>query len=150
MIRIQLVIWLGIISTCSKPEQSNNITEAEVRDILARWETAYVTRDTAMMNDILHDEWIYAGSKDGSITDKEASIYELANSDYAFLSMDFEDLDIKLYSDIAIARAREVLSMQLSNGDTVQIPLRFTDVYQKKNGQIKCLSTHSSPIEPEQ
>ncbi len=126
---------------------ATKITEQDVLTVLERWEEAYKTRDTEVMEEILDDQWFYAGSGDGSLSSKKATIEELRTADYQFLSMDLNDLDINYFSDIAVVRGRELLSMRLANGDTLRLKLRFTDVYKKTGGITRAISTHSSPVE---
>ena len=140
------LLLLALLTHC-QPTTPDQITAQEVIELLHDWEDAYIHQDTALMNRILHEDWVYCGNKDGTTSDKNYTLKELAQADYQFLSMEFSEIDIRLYDDMAIVRARELITMKLANGDTLKLPLRFTDVYQKENGRIQALTTHSSPIE---
>ncbi|WP_170147976.1 nuclear transport factor 2 family protein [Marinoscillum furvescens] len=110
-----------------------------------KWEKAYIHKDTSLLAEVLHDKYLYAGNADGSRTTKEQVINELYSSDYQILKVVFEELDIQCFGSTAIVRGNELIYLLLASGDTLQVPLSFTDVYQKNNGMTRALATHSSP-----
>lgn len=154
---IFFLILATLVGGCTQSDQeeavveeeiSNNfITEQETLDLLHRWTAAYLAGDAEPLNQILDDSWKYSGSSDGSVTGKAATIEGFANADYSFADIIYEDLDVQLYNDIAVLRGWETMHIVGSDAsDTAEIMLRFTDVYQKKNGVVRAISTHSSPM----
>ncbi|MDG1572656.1 nuclear transport factor 2 family protein [Robiginitalea sp. M366] len=146
-----LCLMLGIVS-CDNNEgfskDLNAISKEEAKNLLHQWTDAYLANDPEPLNHILDDSWIYSGSSDGNVTDKKSTIEEFSNADYRFGEITYDHLNVRLYDDIAVLRGTEKMLIIDSTGkDTVEVHLRFTDVYQKKNGVIKAISTHSSPIE---
>ncbi|MEQ9297912.1 MAG: nuclear transport factor 2 family protein [Cyclobacteriaceae bacterium] len=138
------ILVIALFMSCNYSK--NIITESDINKLMSRWEEAYKTKDVRVMEEILDDSWVYSGNKDGTTSNKSTTMDELQNADYRFLSMTFDDLNIDYYDDVAIIRAKERLTLQLANGDTVEFQLRFTDVYQKQNGITRAISTHSSPL----
>lgn len=119
-------------------------------NLLHKWTDAYLAGDATPWHEILDESWVYSGSSDGSVSDKEATIEEFANADYTFQAIVYERLDVRLYDDVAIVRGSERMVIVGNSGkDTTKLRLRFTDVYQKKDGKIKAIATHSSPIAEE-
>jgi len=141
-----LLLYSALLCLTNCNYSDNVITEKDVREILEEWGDAYKTKNAEIMERILHEDWVYSGNSNGSLSNKRSSIEELKNSDYQFITMDISDLDIEYYDEIAVVRAHELLKLKLSNGDTLELRLRFTDVYQKENGITQAISTHTSPI----
>lgn len=145
-----------VISSCAdaatkldkKDEKVEIISEEEALKLLHSWTDFYLKGDALGLNEILDDSWKYSGSSDGRTTDKQATMEEFSNADYSFHSITYDDLEVNLYSDIAVIRGTEEMVIIGSSGtDTTKLALRFTDVYQKKNGKVKAIATHSSPID---
>ncbi len=124
------------------------ISEAEALDLLHRWTEAYLQGDADALENILDDSWLYSGSADGKTTNKRATIEEFSSADYKFEDITYDNLEVSLYGSIAVVRGSETMVIVGSSGkDTTRLSLRFTDVYQKKDGEIRAISTHSSPID---
>ena len=152
---IPIIILLAILSSCSPAEQPidkpieiiDKISEQEALDLLHRWTDAYLSGDATPLDDILDETWIYSGSEDGNVTGKSAAIEEFSNADYKFHEISYDDLNVHVYQDIAVLRGSERMVILGNTGsDTTVLRLRFTDVYQKKDGKVKAIATHSSPI----
>ncbi|WP_299531734.1 nuclear transport factor 2 family protein [Ulvibacterium sp.] len=150
-----LAIIAGSCRDREKPNETpktvvEKITEEEALGLLHQWTGAYLAGDAAPLREILDESWVYSGSSDGTVSDKDATITEFANADYTFKDIVYEGLDVRLYGDVAVVRGSEsMVIVGNSGGDTTKLRLRFTDVYQKKDGKIKAIATHSSPIAEE-
>ncbi len=128
----------------------DKITEEEALNLLHTWTDAYLTGNAESLKEILDDSWVYSGSSDGKTSNKLATIEEFSNADYSFSDISYQDLEVKIYNDIAVVRGSEkMIIIGNSLQDTTNLELRFTDVYQKKNGVVRAISTHSSPINDE-
>ena len=136
-------------SESSPPESPGQelITEEEALGLLHKWTRAYLMGDAEPLQQVLDESWLYSGSSDGSITGKAAAIEEFSKADYRFADIAYENLEVKLYGDVAVVRGSEKMVIVGSSQDTTELSLRFTDVYQKKNGEVKAIASHSSPIE---
>ncbi len=155
--RIFVLVSLALlISSCrldvstDKKDSFNTetITEKEALDLLHRWTEAYLQGDADALENILDDSWLYSGSADGKTTNKRATIEEFSSADYKFEDITYENLEVDLYGAIAVVRGSETMVIVGNSGmDSTQLSLRFTDVYQKKDGVIRAISTHSSPID---
>lgn len=157
----RVLVWIVftiMIASCKDSKNPNEekkpvvdtITEKEALGLLHQWTDAYLAGDAAPLQEILDESWVYSGSADGTVSDKDATIMEFANANYAFQDIVYEGLDVRLYGDVAVVRGSEsMVIVGNSGGDTTKLRLRFTDVYQKKDGKIKAIATHSSPIAEE-
>lgn len=126
----------------------DTITKEEALELLHKWTNAYLEGTADVLDEVLDDSWVYSGSADGTTTNKTSTILEFSNADYSFDAIEYQNLDVRLYNDIAVVRGRErMVILDSSKQDTTVLKLRFTDVYQKKEGKVRAISTHSSPIE---
>lgn len=149
---ISLITLIITFSCKNEPNQAqasmvDKINKEEALNLLHQWTDAYLTGNAARLEEVLDESWIYAGSANGKTTTKAATIEEFANADYKFQNITYKDLDVRLYDDIAIVRGAETMVITDESGNNpVTLRLRFTDVYQKKEGIVRAISTHSSPI----
>lgn len=113
--------------------------------VLNRWKDAYLTRDTVAIDEIQADEWVYSGSASGAIVTKAESISSFAASKSKYESIEYKDLQVRVYGNTGIITGSETLHVR--HPDTLQVyNLRFTDVYVKKEGNWQAVATHTSPI----
>lgn len=124
------------------------ITKEEALSLLYEWRDAYLNRDYSPLYDIMHDNWLYAGSSHGKTTDKLAAIKGFKEANFDYSKITYDNLDVKTFGNIAIVRGTEILVLVgHSDKKETSVHLRFTDVYEKKNGKVTAISTHTSPIE---
>lgn len=135
-----------LISLILETVKAQEITEEEVLTLLKTWDTSIKNKDTQTLDQVLHANYAYSGSSNGSITNKDGMLENLRNDKANYLPTEFNDLDIRYFDNVALLRGWEVINILEDSGDTLQIKLRFTDVYRKENGVLKAISTHSSPI----
>lgn len=145
------ILILALIALCtvgcsSVTNKNEQINKGEVEQMLTNWKQAFVNKDFQLLESILDKNFLYSGSNDGKLTTKTQMVDNLKNDKSNILPPEYFDIVIKYFEDIAIVRAKETLRFIGEKGDTINIKLSFTDVYQKKNGKILTLSTHSSPI----
>ncbi len=152
---IYIIAAFAMVTACNPAAETGKetntvekITEEEALELLHTWTNAYLKGDAEPLKEVLDESWVYSGSSDGSTSDKQATIEEFSNADYFFEDITYENLDVRLFGDIAVVRGMEsMVILGSSKQDTTILSLRFTDVYQKKDGKVKAISTHSSPIE---
>ena len=127
--------------------QPESISKEECMALLDRWEEAMMQKDSLKLKSVLHPNYYYAGSPDGSLANRQAMMEWVATDPGQLLSQEFHDMDVQIYQNIAIVRGWEIMTSLTAQGDTTEYKLRFTDVYQKKDGVVQALSTHSSPMD---
>lgn len=119
----------------------------EIQRVFDKWDKAYKERRYELLEEVLHEDWHYAGGSDGNITNKKKAIADFQSSDYTFKDIVFNDIEFRFHGLTAIVTGREQLITQEKNGGQNEFRLRFTDVYVKENGIWQAVATHSSPIE---
>nr|WP_299387907.1 nuclear transport factor 2 family protein [Allomuricauda sp.] len=127
---------------------TEEITKEEALNLLHTWTDAYLKGDAGPLIEVLDDSWVYSGAADGSTSNKIATIDEVSEADYSFDEIKYHELDVKLYGDMAVVRGWErMVILSADKQDTTILKLRFTDVYQKKDGKVRAIATHSSPMD---
>ncbi|NAY92201.1 DUF4440 domain-containing protein [Muricauda sp. JGD-17] len=153
---VAAIVCIGIfLTSCqntTKQEETatidNTITKEEALELLHNWTDAYLEGDSERLKTLLDDTWIYSGSIDGSTSNKSTTITEFESADYSFDEIKYQNLDVRLFDDIAVVRGLETMViLGSSKQDTTKLRLRFTDVYRKTNGEVRAIATHSSPVE---
>lgn len=119
--------------------------EQEVLAVLHRWKMGYINRDATEVENILADNWTYAGGADGRLGNKKGAVEGTKNSKAEWLAVEFKNLITRKIGDVVIISGQEVLKIR-ENGQVNDGHLRFTDVFQKIDGQWQAVSTHSSEI----
>ncbi|WP_422349021.1 nuclear transport factor 2 family protein [Flagellimonas sp.] len=156
MIRTALIMAAMLVFAACKQtaepvaelETEDKITEEEALDLLHTWTNAYLGGDAAPLIEVLDDTWEYSGSSDGKTTNKIATIDEFSQADYSFDEIEYHDLKVKLYDNIAVVRGWErMVILGADKQDTTILKLRFTDVYRKQEGKVRAIATHSSPMD---
>ncbi|WP_347924305.1 nuclear transport factor 2 family protein [Pontimicrobium sp. SW4] len=143
---ILIIIAFTSMGCLNKSNQSEQISKKDVDQMISNWKQAFINKDYQLLESILDKSFIYSGSNDGSLTNKEQMVENLKNDNSNMLPPEYYDIVIKYFDDIAIVRAKETLKFIGEKGDTAKIKLSFTDIYKKKDGKVLTLSTHSSPI----
>ena len=142
------VLLCSCQTTSEKVQQDlEQITDQDASNLLQKWEKAMIDKDSTLMGEVLHPEYQYSGSPDGSTADRQAMMIWVATDPGQLISQTFFDMDIKIYGNMAVVRGWEVMLNASAEGDTTSTKLRFTDVYLKEDGVTRALSTHSSPMD---
>ncbi|WP_416864782.1 MAG: nuclear transport factor 2 family protein [Imperialibacter sp.] len=139
-----LIILSALFTACDHKEK---ITENDVVSLIDLWKEAYYQKDTSLLNEVLHKDYIYAGNANDTFSSKSQSKLNLINSDFDIIEINLNNPEIICYTDFAIVRGSEKITLRLSNGDTTNVKLQFTDIYIMDNGRAQALATHSSPLE---
>ncbi len=154
MKKLIVVAFVGLMA-CSQTKKAeersmDKITEADVYELIDSWKNAMFDGDREALDQVLDEQWLYAGGSDGTTADKKQALADFGKDDGStkMLALNISKAVVRTYDDIAIITAvEEFVSVNVKTQDTLKSYLRFTDVYQKKNGKVVALTTHSSPID---
>lgn len=117
--------------------------EHQLRDIQQQLARAWVERDRAFIERILAPEW--------SVTQANGSILSRANvmrtafetEALRVTSMVVDDVTVRMFGTTAVVRGRTVAT-GTDKGLAINVRLRFTDVFLKRNGEWQAVSSHAS------
>ena len=127
--------------------QQNLETEpdsAMVAQLVNDWAVALKTNDVKILERIMADDFVIT-NVDGSVNSKEQEIAPFRFSDLKFDTVSLEDVKITLYGTTAIVRGSGMFTGK-SKWGAFSSKERFTDVYLKRNGKWRVVSSHSSSM----
>ena len=104
------------------------------------WLRALVERDRATLDRILADDFIDSNWK-GQLRNKWQVLAGLSNP-IPYLQR-LQDVNIKLYQDVAVARCLNMISDQ--NG-RIMMRIRFTDVLLYRDGHWQAIAAQETPL----
>ena len=120
--------------------------EREVSDTVKQWAASIVSRDMAALGRILADD-IEITDYNGKLRGKKEELEILKPSpDVKTLSVENEDLNIKVYGKTAVVSALTVMVFNVGGKDSAML-MRYTAVFVKRDGrwQIVTLQTGRLP-----
>lgn len=131
------------------PGQTKVVAEdseaAEIRGILEKYYEIARTKDReAIKNfsrEITAPEYLYSSEKGVLSKTETLQLFDSVKPDY--LNAGFNDLTIQVHGNTAIAKYRDVSNPRQDGGAIVE-PLRFTNVWVKRDGKWLIVAEHSS------
>jgi hypothetical protein len=117
--------------------------EHQLRDIQQQLARAWVERDRAIIERVLAPEW--------SVTQANGSILSRANvlrnafetEALRVTSMAVDDVTVRIFGTTAVVRGRTVAT-GIDKSLAINVRLRFTDVFLKRNGEWQAIASHAS------
>ncbi|MBD2705479.1 nuclear transport factor 2 family protein [Spirosoma sp. BT702] len=123
---------------------SVQVWEREVLLTEVRWDEAIVRKDTALLRNVLADNFLLIGA-DGSLTNKDQLIRYVANPDIITDPFRTEDVQVRFAGETAIVTGR-FNQTQHYKGAVYRNAFRYTDVYVRQKGIWKALTAQSTRI----
>ena len=108
------------------------------------WNDAFYRRDADFIAGLLADEFV-ATYDDGSRGDKARELELVATFDQQVLSAVQDDFRVAVYDDTAVVWFTLRL-VGIRQGQEAELTLRYTDVWVRRDGGWRCVSTHSTRV----
>ena len=105
---------------------------------------AVVQGDTAFMDRVWDDDFFYTGVR-GEVKTKKDVLAELRSGDLKFELMQFDEFQVRVYGETAMATGR---ATRKGRGPSGEITGRFhyTRLYVKRQGQWRLVAFKGTPI----
>jgi ketosteroid isomerase-like protein len=139
--------------TESKPVASSSTSsgagsaEADLLKVEREWLDAYMKSDIAALERIKADDYNITYST-GEVMTKAQEIAKLKSMPAAAFKLNTEDTRVRLYGDTAVLTGALIQSWT-DNGKPMNVRLRYTDVWAKRNGRWQVVAAQLTNI-PEQ
>ena len=108
------------------------------------WGRAMVQNDAEAIGCYMADDWTLIGP-DGSLCNKATFLHLVRSGALTHDVMDFDDVKVRVYGDAAVLTFRGV-SGGSWQGKEFRTRERVSDVWIRRSGQWRCVSTHLSRI----
>ena len=121
----------------------NNSDERELLSIERRYLDAHIERDVAALESVLADDFVVL-HRFGRVGDKAERLALLENSDFTFLAVDTDDVDVKVNGDEGMVTGRAVVHGRYADQEFMSPPYRFARRYEKREGRWQIVSVQFS------
>jgi uncharacterized protein (TIGR02246 family) len=116
----------------------------QVKKMDQQWAEATLRRDSAALNRILADDLKYVHGN-ASVQNKKEFIDSLKSGDLAYHTIDFEEVDVRVVGDSAIAMSKLRLFITMGGQDQ-KFEVRFLRVYVKRKGAWQLLAHQATRL----
>ena len=117
---------------------------ADIRELQQAFDDAELHADTDRLNTLLADDFISIGER-GFQLDKRQWIAR--HADFAYLSLDTAELDVRCYDHAAIVRCVQ-RSRATWRGDVMTLAVRLSQVWIELPGGWRLAGIQFSPLDP--
>ncbi len=132
---------------CSPGEQpGDKHAEQELVRAEEEWGRAMVRNDAEAIGRFMADDWTIIGP-DGSMNDKARFLALVKSGALTHDVMDGDEVKVRVYGDAAVVTARGISGGKYQ-GQPFRVVERVSDVWVRRNGQWRCVSTHLSRLAP--
>jgi hypothetical protein len=149
-IKIVYAFLIILIVSCEQkpqPENSNSITEKEALDFIARYDSAWNSKDSATVSQLLGGNYVYFNSL-GGLTPREKTLTDLAAPYYKVLAARREELQVVIHENVATISSRWIGNGIWKDG-TFNDNQRCGLTLAKNNGKIELIAEHCVEIKAE-
>lgn len=140
-----VLILLCIISCQEKPVANQVITEQEALDFISRYDSAWNSKDSVTVKELLGNKYLYFDSK-GGLTPRERTLSIVAAPYYKVLSAKRQEIQIHIHENVATISSRWI-GNGLWKDQTFNDNQRCGLTLAKNNGKIELIAEHCVEIE---
>jgi hypothetical protein len=124
--------------------RQDNQVIADIRELQQAFDDAELHADTDRLNSLLADDFLSIGER-GFQLDKRQWIAR--HADFAYLSLDTAELDVRCYDHAAIVRCVQ-RSRASWRGDAMTLAVRLSQVWIELPGGWRLAGIQFSPLDP--
>src|SRR3954470_1645210 len=144
LLSLAMVLALAVPSAFAQKSIS---AEQELITLEHNWSQAAVNRDGATLQRFYADEYMFT-SADGAVSTKAQELADITGGVFKLNSFKYEDMKARVYGDIAVVTGKNTITGFWEDiKRDVSGPYRFTDVFVKRNGQWRCVTSQSSRVQ---
>ncbi|MBX3243729.1 MAG: nuclear transport factor 2 family protein [Acidobacteria bacterium] len=137
-----LFISAGSYGQAPTPSDQNN-AEAEVMKAIAKWADAVRSRDMKALDALFADE-LFITTFDGKTRGKKEELEVLKpNPNVRTVSVENEDVRVKLYGETAVVTALTKMQFVISEKET-PVAMRYTAVFVKRDGRWQMVALQTA------
>ena len=144
------VFVLLVSATWSVGQTGLGRAEQEVLQVESERVQAVVRADTAALDRILADELTYTHST-GRVDSKPQFIGAIQSGELTYLAMKHDDVRVRVYGDVAVLAGRSAAKVKSprTQGQTMDLDIRFLNVYARRNARWQQVAWQSTRIAPQ-
>ena len=143
---LSMAVTLSGVLQIAAHAADNMIVEQEILKILQQRGDAQIQRDYATLERLMADECLYTHASSQTQT-KEEFIGDLRTGKRIYKAVKNTDLHVMIYGPTAVLTGRSDLSV-VNDGKDAQVPTKFLEVYENRNGQWQMVAHQSTRLAP--
>lgn len=120
-------------------------SEEALKEIERDWDLAALAQDSSTLGRLLDDRWV-AITSDGRRVDKKQYLSAFESGALQFSSLSNEDMSVNLFGNTGIVTGKGVFAGTFS-GQEEEGHEWFTDIFVKRDGKWRCVSSHTSNVQ---
>lgn len=124
------------------PEAASTLIALE-QQLAAAW----VGGDRAFIEELLAPEWTVIDITGRVLTRDDVLEETFGSADRSILSMDVDDMEVRLLGTVAIVRGRTRATGSY-RGEAASVTLRFTDVFHDRDGRWTIVASQGTAVPP--
>lgn len=101
--------------------------------------------DVAIWDRLLADSWVNTNA-DGTVTTKAQLLTLLRERPFAFVSIDDDDVEVRLHPGVAVVTGRSSRTLRGAGGSPMVRQVRFTRVYVLEHDRWRVAAAQATPI----
>jgi ketosteroid isomerase-like protein len=147
----RLLLTFGLLTAAAiapAPAPAGAQTADSAAQQVIAFEKAYLDaqlkKDRPRLERMLADDFLYTHSN-GSVFNKAQELAETVSSGMTWRGARFEDLNVRLFGDVAVVTGRQIFEGTAKGYATG--PRRMTDIFARRNGQWQFVGGQSA-LEP--
>jgi ketosteroid isomerase-like protein len=118
----------------------------EVLEAKRQYDDAQLKNDGAWFERMFADDYVFI-MPDSTVVSKADFINDLQTHDLRWESVTAKDVQVRVYGDTAVVTGR-FFGKGHFKGSVLDERQRFTSVWIKRNGQLRCITEHASNLGP--
>jgi len=138
---VATLMMVGSPADAQKRESSVPV-ERELRRLNQQAAEMQVRHDVAAAERLLADEYVFLQA-DGQVSNKAQNIAVLGSADFVCESFTTEDVQVRVYEDVALVFGRAVMKAT-SKGKDIGGEFRYTDVWVKRAGRWQTVHSQAT------
>jgi ketosteroid isomerase-like protein len=146
--RCALLVLLATAAVAASPSQTSRAPSDQ--DVLIalerRWNDSVYSKDIAFIDSILADDFT-ATYENGETGDRAKELELVTNFNQQVESAVQGEFTVRIYRDTAVVGFTLHL-VGIRQGQRAELDLRYSDVWVMSDGRWRCVSTHSTRVEP--
>jgi ketosteroid isomerase-like protein len=136
-------------STVAAPAAQDRPVQSDQEILIGlerRWNEAFYRKDIAFIETVLAEEFV-ATYEDGTRGDRARELAQAAAFNQQVESAIQDEFSVKVYGNTAVVWFTLRLT-GIRQGQSVELTLRYTDVWVLRDGRWQCVSAHSTTVAP--
>lgn len=143
-----LIVLLATAAVVASPSQTSRApSDQEVLiGLERRWNDAVYSKDIAFIDSVLASDFT-ATYENGDRGDRAKELQLVTDFNQQVESAVQDEFTVRVYRDTAVV-AFTLHLVGIKQGQRAELDLRYSDVWVMSDGRWRCVSTHSTRVEP--